>query len=144
MNSSPPAQIQSASSTGLVAPQEWRNRGVLNPRSYVILLPLLCGWLLVSYLAVSWFVHKRLDDSLRHHSEELSQTLAAVTYQFERSLAFLNTIPATIADDREKVFDKFYQVKARLQGHVHSSGLGLAFCKLAVEAHGGRIGLEVK
>jgi signal transduction histidine kinase len=43
---------------------------------------------------------------------------------------------------RERVFDKFYQVAARQQGHVHSSGLGLTFCKLAVEAHGGRIGLE--
>jgi len=43
---------------------------------------------------------------------------------------------------REKVFDKFTQVAATKQGHQYSSGLGLTFCKLAVESHGGRIGLE--
>jgi two-component system, sensor histidine kinase and response regulator len=43
---------------------------------------------------------------------------------------------------REKVFDKFCQVATHKQGQGHSTGLGLTFCKLAVEAHGGRIGLE--
>lgn len=41
-----------------------------------------------------------------------------------------------------RIFDKFFQVNARQRGVKHSSGLGLTFCKLAVEAHGGRIGLE--
>jgi signal transduction histidine kinase len=42
----------------------------------------------------------------------------------------------------DRVFDKFVQVEARKQGEVHSSGLGLTFCKLAVEAHHGAIGVE--
>lgn len=42
----------------------------------------------------------------------------------------------------EKIFEKFAQVEAAGQGHKHSSGLGLTFCKFAVEAHGGRIGVE--
>ena len=42
----------------------------------------------------------------------------------------------------EQVFDKFCQVEARKEGQGRSTGLGLTFCKLAVEAHGGRIGLE--
>lgn len=43
---------------------------------------------------------------------------------------------------REKVFGKFFQVEKRKKGRAYSSGLGLTFCKLVVEAHGGRIGLE--
>lgn len=43
---------------------------------------------------------------------------------------------------RKAIFDKFAQVEAQQHGHKTSSGLGLAFCKLAVEAHGGTIGVE--
>jgi signal transduction histidine kinase len=42
----------------------------------------------------------------------------------------------------ERVFDKFVQIEARKKGELHSSGLGLTFCKLAVEAHKGRIGVQ--
>jgi len=38
----------------------------------------------------------------------------------------------------ERIFEKFGQLDSRRGG----SGLGLAFCKLAVEAHGGRIKVE--
>ena len=38
-----------------------------------------------------------------------------------------------------RIFEKFGQVDARSKV---GTGLGLAFCKLAVEAHGGRIGVE--
>jgi signal transduction histidine kinase len=37
-----------------------------------------------------------------------------------------------------RIFDKFYQAETR----ANSTGLGLTFCKLAVELHGGRIGVE--
>ena len=50
--------------------------------------------------------------------------------------------PGVPPEYREKVFDKFCQVAARKEGQGYSSGLGLTFCKLAVEAHGGCIGLE--
>ncbi len=41
-----------------------------------------------------------------------------------------------------RVFDKFFQVDAPTRGLLPSPGLGLALCKLAVEAHHGRIGIE--
>lgn len=41
--------------------------------------------------------------------------------------------------DLEKIFDKFGQVETRKQGRKMSTGLGLTFCRLAIEAHGGAI-----
>ena len=43
---------------------------------------------------------------------------------------------------RDKIFEKFGQVESRQEGRKLSTGLGLTFCKLAVEAHGGRIWIE--
>ncbi|HBA84165.1 MAG TPA: hybrid sensor histidine kinase/response regulator [Verrucomicrobia bacterium] len=43
---------------------------------------------------------------------------------------------------RHKIFEKFGQVETRQQRKMYSTGLGLTFCKLAVEAHGGEIGVE--
>jgi signal transduction histidine kinase len=41
-----------------------------------------------------------------------------------------------------KIFEKFGQVASRQENKKYSTGLGLTFCKLAVEAHGGQIGVE--
>jgi signal transduction histidine kinase len=42
----------------------------------------------------------------------------------------------------ERIFEKFGQVEGRQAGRKMSTGLGLTFCKMAVEAHGGRIWIE--
>jgi two-component system sensor histidine kinase/response regulator len=41
-----------------------------------------------------------------------------------------------------RIFEKFGQVEDRQGGRGMSTGLGLAFCKMAVEAHGGSIWVE--
>lgn len=46
------------------------------------------------------------------------------------------------AEWQTRIFEKFGQVESRMHGHKASTGLGLTFCKLAVEAHGGNIGVE--
>jgi signal transduction histidine kinase len=44
-------------------------------------------------------------------------------------------------DQHEQIFEKFGQTNSGRQ-HRHSTGLGLAFCRLAVEAHQGKIGVQ--
>ena len=60
----------------------------------------------------------------------------------EARVSVSDTGPGIPAEYHEKIFEKFGQVELARKGTKHSSGLGLTFCKFAVEAHGGRIGME--
>ena len=53
-----------------------------------------------------------------------------------------DTGPGIPPDFRHSIFDKFTQVEGHALHRNQTTGLGLAFCKLAVEAHGGRIGVD--
>jgi signal transduction histidine kinase len=53
-----------------------------------------------------------------------------------------DTGPGIPREYRERVFEKFGQVEAASHGQKFSTGLGLTFCRLAVEAHNGRIGVD--
>jgi signal transduction histidine kinase len=50
--------------------------------------------------------------------------------------------PGIPQEYHEIIFRKFEQAKTPSTPRVRSSGLGLAFCKLAIEAHGGRIWVQ--
>jgi two-component system sensor histidine kinase/response regulator len=52
--------------------------------------------------------------------------------------------PGIPEDYQEIIFRKFEQVYAQHAPRVRSSGLGLTFCRLAVESHGGRIWVTSK
>jgi two-component system sensor histidine kinase/response regulator len=55
-------------------------------------------------------------------------------------LSVIDQGPGIPEELRERVFEKFARME-RSSAH-HSFGLGLTFCKLAVEAHGGSIGVD--
>lgn len=44
--------------------------------------------------------------------------------------------------DQERIFEKFARVQVGATGKTKGLGLGLAYCKLAVEGHGGKIWVE--
>jgi signal transduction histidine kinase len=45
-------------------------------------------------------------------------------------------------EEREKIFDRFYQIAQKGEAKPKGTGLGLAICKAVVELHGGRIWVE--
>jgi signal transduction histidine kinase len=51
-----------------------------------------------------------------------------------------DTGPGIAPENHQRIFDKFGQVEDLC--NRTGTGLGLTFCKLAIEAHGGRIGVE--
>jgi len=53
-----------------------------------------------------------------------------------------DTGPGVPEQYHKKIFEKFGQVAMSKERMMYSTGLGLAFCKMAVEAHGGDIGIE--
>lgn len=58
------------------------------------------------------------------------------------SLSVRDKGPGIPAEFHGKIFEKFGQVNLQETSRTFSFGLGLAFCKMAVEAHGGTIGVE--
>jgi len=53
-----------------------------------------------------------------------------------------DTGPGIPMDEREKIFDKFYQIAPHGESKPKGTGLGLAICKTLVELHGGKIWVE--
>ncbi len=58
----------------------------------------------------------------------------------EASVEVVDNGPGIAPEFHRKIFEKFGQTEDGAK--QHSSGLGLYFCKLAIEAHGGRIGVQ--
>ncbi len=57
-------------------------------------------------------------------------------------VSVIDTGPGIAPEHQARIFEKFYQVQPGATGGVAATGLGLSFCKMAVEAHGGQIGVE--
>jgi signal transduction histidine kinase len=57
-------------------------------------------------------------------------------------IAIGNNGPPVPTADREQIFGRYFQVERRRASARANRGLGLYFCKLAVEAHGGTIHVE--
>ncbi len=98
-----------------------------------------------------------LDNALKHSPSNSAVTVAIVPESISREQDRSDTIvgatdtpsptvrcmvldmgPGIPNEYRQRVFERFAQLDGRRRG----KGLGLAFCKLAVQAHGGRIWVE--
>ncbi len=80
------------------------------------------------------------DNALKHTSQGGSIDLK-VTVEKENFLTLVvsDTGVGIEEQDLDHLFDKFWQKNPERQDTVQSTGLGLSFCKMAVEEHGGGI-----
>ncbi len=85
-------------------------------------------------------VDNLVDNALRHAPEDSEVMVRGVTLDGGTRLTVADAGAGVAEDQRTRVFERFTQGEA-FAGHSNR-GLGLTFCKLAVEAHRGRIWLE--
>jgi two-component system, sensor histidine kinase and response regulator len=90
---------------------------------------------------VARIVQNFLDNALRF-TPAGGEIRVGITVEAEHTRVFVSdTGPGIPADFHQGIFEKFVQVEGSAFPKNQTVGLGLAFCKLAVEAHGGQIGL---
>jgi signal transduction histidine kinase len=83
-----------------------------------------------------------LNNALRYTGQEGSILVRADRHQDGLLVSVEDDGKGIPAEFLPKVFDKFTQLERGSQARLANKGLGLTFCKLAVEAHGGRIWAE--
>lgn len=71
-----------------------------------------------------------------------SETLPAGQGGGSVILSFRDNGPGIPPEDRERVFERFYQVEKTFCGQVPGAGLGLTMVKQTAEAHGGQVWVE--
>lgn len=86
-------------------------------------------------------VSNLLGNALKFTPPSGSITLTVARVDGRPYVEVADTGPGIPPDFIGRVFDKFSQAGEGRAKKRYSTGLGLAFCKLAVEAHGGAIGV---
>ena len=87
-------------------------------------------------------VSNLIQNALVHSSRAVKIRIGARAQDGGALITVEDDGPGIPPEYREVIFRKFETVKAPNAPRVRSSGLGLAFCKLVVDAHGGRIWVQ--
>ena len=69
-------------------------------------------------------------------------TLRLTTDSSVAKVEVLDKGPGVPEESREKIFEKFTQVEGETHKRPYSSGLGLTFCQLVIQKHGGEIAVD--
>jgi len=87
-------------------------------------------------------IENLIDNSARYSPRGGRVAIAVKRDALGIELAIGNSGPPVPATERERIFGRYFQVEARRAAARANRGLGLYFCKLAAEAHGGTIHVE--
>ncbi len=88
-------------------------------------------------------IENLFDNAIRHAPERTAVRVTTLSHEGGIEIRIADAGPGISPEMREKIFERFVQVESgeRVVSRA-GRGLGLAFCKLAVEAHGGSIWVE--
>ncbi len=90
---------------------------------------------------ISRVISNLLNNAIKYAPVGSQVSIVAEAKNGEVLISISDTGPGIAPEDRERIFERFAQLtgnRPRLSGF----GLGLAFCQLAVENHGGKIWVE--
>ena len=83
-----------------------------------------------------------VDNAIRHAPEGTAVSLRSERASKATRILVADAGTGVPPAERERIFERFVQAAEGAEGVRSNRGLGLAFCKLAVEAHGGTIHVE--
>jgi signal transduction histidine kinase len=87
-------------------------------------------------------IENMLDNATRYAPRNGRCAISARRIGEGLEIAIGNNGPPVPEAERDKIFGRYFQVERRRASARANRGLGLYFCKLAVEAHGGTIHVE--
>ncbi len=87
-------------------------------------------------------IHNLIDNAIKYspRGSEINIVLKRVKNKIVFSIS--DQGPGIHKKDRKRIFDKFTQAEFSKTGVIHGTGLGLTFCKMALELLKGRIWIE--
>ncbi len=91
---------------------------------------------------VARVIENMLDNATRYAPRGGRCSVRAVRLEGGVEIAIGNSGPPVPESEREQIFGRYYQVERRRASARENRGLGLYFCKLVLEAHGGTIHVE--
>jgi signal transduction histidine kinase len=83
-----------------------------------------------------------IENALKYSSESQKIVVAAKRNGEMIELSVQDQGRGIPKSEQERIFEKFARVQMGATGNTKGLGLGLAYCKLAVEGHGGKIWVE--
>jgi len=109
-----------------------------------IVAPTLPGLMVKADREVLWRVVSNLIGNALKFAPASSRIEVTAQHLKDKTLR-INVIdagPGIPEGERERIFEKFTRIKDTERGSYSGMGLGLTFCRMAVEAHGGSIWVE--
>ena len=90
---------------------------------------------------ISRVIHNLLVNALRYTPQTKKIRITFEECDEMIKLSVIDEGPGIPPEHQKRIFEKFGQIMTRRNDKMRSTGLGLTFCKLAIEAHAGEVGV---